>query len=47
MAEYRITPSLDAERLIRQIVAAGVPRFVVEPAIIKREAEVSARVAYG
>lgn len=45
--EYRISPTLDAERLIKQVVASGVPRFVAEPAIIKHERELSSKVAYG
>ena len=47
VVEYRIPPSPDAERLIQQIVAKGIPRCVVEPAIVKHDAEASARVAYG
>jgi hypothetical protein len=44
--QYRITPSPDAKRLIDQIVAEGFPRSIVESAIIKRDTELSARVAY-
>ena len=45
--EYRPTPNPDAERLIGQVVAAGIPRWVAEPAIVKYDAECSSRVAYG
>lgn len=44
--EYRITPSPDAEVLIRLVVSAGIPRSIAETAIVKHDAEVSARKAY-
>lgn len=44
--EYRITPSPDVERLIRQVVASGVPRFIAEPALIKHDMEFSSKMAY-
>ena len=44
--EYRITPSPDAEVLIKQVVSAGIPRSIAERAIVKYDAEVSARKAY-
>lgn len=43
---YRIVPTLDAERLIQVVMAAGVPRCIAEPAIIKYDTELSAAIAY-
>jgi hypothetical protein len=45
--EYRPEPNPDCERLIVQVMAAGVPRFIAEPAIIKHERELSSKIAYG
>lgn len=44
--EYRPTPNPDAERLILQVVAAGIPRCIAEPAIVKYDLEFTSRVAY-
>lgn len=44
--EYRPSPNPDAEAMIKQIVLAGVPRFVAQPAIIKHEMELSSKKAY-
>ena len=46
MKEYKPTPNPDCEKLIRGLKEAGIARCVAEPVIIKRDMELSARVAY-
>lgn len=44
--EYSPAPNPDAEAIFKQVVSAGVPRFIAQPAIIKHEMELSSRRAY-
>ena len=44
--KYSPSPNPDAEAIIKQIVKAGVPRFVAQPAAIKYEMELSSKKAY-